>query len=281
MKKISLKYSILICLIISISVRGQSKKKQIEILKGKVDSLNEVVFKERNYYIQGVQLKDAEISSQKNQINRLIQRNDSLNEVVFKERNYYIQGVQLKDAEISSQKNQINRLIQRNDSLNTQLNEIEGDKMILIQKYSSLERRIDSLNQKIAEESYKLDSIDIDVFLEPYSESASWLSIKTEPFRRYGPPGSSGYVLIINNGGPFEERYFLEKIPMSNTYDLILLGGEGSISFNEAVTNSGFYTSCKGKKYGEVTIKEGVLEIMFEPKCNSNINSFNLTVNTK
>lgn len=242
MKKISLKYSILICLIISISVRGQSKKKQIEILTGKMDSLNEVVFKERNYYTQ---------------------------------------GVQLKDAEISSQKNQITRLIQRNDSLNTQLNEIEGDKMILIQKYSSLERRIDSLNQKIAEESYKHDSIDIDVFLEPYSESASWLSIKTEPFRRYGPPGSSGYVLIINNGGPFEERYFLEKIPMSNTYDLILLGGEGSISFNKAVTNSGFYTSCKGKRYGEVTVKEGVLEIMFEPKCNSNINSFNLTVNTK
>jgi len=42
MKKISLTYSILICLIISTSVQGQSKKKQIELLNGKLDSLTAV-----------------------------------------------------------------------------------------------------------------------------------------------------------------------------------------------------------------------------------------------
>lgn len=42
MKKISLVYSILICLIISTSVQGQTKKKQIELLNGKLDSLTAV-----------------------------------------------------------------------------------------------------------------------------------------------------------------------------------------------------------------------------------------------
>ena len=42
------------------------------------------------------------------------------------------------------QKNQINRLIERNDGLNNQINEIEGDKMILIQEQYSLQRRIHS-----------------------------------------------------------------------------------------------------------------------------------------
>lgn len=119
MKKISLIYSILICLIISTSVQGQSKKKQIELLNGKLDSLNVVVSNERNNYTQAVQLKDS--------------------------------LVQLKDAEISSQKNQINQLIQGNERLITQLSELEGDKMILTKEQSYLERRIDSLNQLIAE----------------------------------------------------------------------------------------------------------------------------------
>jgi hypothetical protein len=108
----TLKYSILICLIISTSVQGQSKKKQIELLNGKLDSLNEVVFNERNNYTQ---------------------------------------TVQLKDSLVSSQKEQLNQLIQRNVSLNTQLDELEGDKVTLIQEQSSLESRIDSLNQLIAE----------------------------------------------------------------------------------------------------------------------------------
>jgi hypothetical protein len=143
---------------ISNSVQGQSKKKQIELLNGKLDSLNEVVFNERNNYTQTVQLKDAEMSSQKRQIIELDHRIDSLYEVVSNERNNYTQAVQLKDslvqlkdAEIYSQKNQINQLIQGNDRLNTQLNELEGDKMILTQEQSSLERSIDSLNQEIAE----------------------------------------------------------------------------------------------------------------------------------
>jgi len=79
MKKISLIYSILICLIISTSVQGQSKKKQIELLNGKLDSLNVVVSNERNNHIQAVQLKDSLISSQKEQLNQLIQGNDRLN----------------------------------------------------------------------------------------------------------------------------------------------------------------------------------------------------------
>jgi len=108
----SLRYGILICLIISTSVRGQSMKKQIELLNGKLDSLNEVLLNERLY-------SEAKVL--------------------------------VKDDQISSQKNQINELIQRNDSLNTQLSEIEGYKMILTKEQSSLERRIDSLNQKIAE----------------------------------------------------------------------------------------------------------------------------------
>lgn len=108
----SLKYCILICLIISTSVRGQSMKKQIELLNGKLDSLNEVLLNERLY-------SEAKVL--------------------------------VKDDQISSQKNQINELIQRNDSLNTQLSEIEGYKMILTKEQSSLERRIDSLNQKIVE----------------------------------------------------------------------------------------------------------------------------------
>ncbi|MCH1401670.1 MAG: hypothetical protein L7U78_04015 [Schleiferiaceae bacterium] len=109
----------LTCLLISIISSGQSKKKQIELLNGKLDSLNEVVSNERNNYTQVVQLKDS--------------------------------LVQLKDAEISSRKNQINQLIQGNERLITQLSELEGDKMILTKEQSSLERRIDSLTQIIAE----------------------------------------------------------------------------------------------------------------------------------
>ena len=151
MRKNSLIYGILICLIISNSVQGQSKKKQIELLNGKLDSLNEVVSNERNNYTQAVQLKDAEIYSQKGQIIDLNHRIDSLYEAVSNHVNDYRYMVQLKDDQISSQKNQINELIQRNDSLNTQLSEIEGYKMILTKEQSSLERRIDSLNQKIVE----------------------------------------------------------------------------------------------------------------------------------
>jgi len=70
----SLRYGILICLIISTSVRGQSMKKQIELLNGKLDSLNEVLLNERLYSEAKVLVKDDQISSQKNQINELIQK---------------------------------------------------------------------------------------------------------------------------------------------------------------------------------------------------------------
>ena len=147
----TLKYSILICLIISTSVQGQSKKKQIELLNGKLDSLNEVLLNERLHSEATVLVKDDQISSQKNQIIELDHRIDSLYEAVSNHVNDYTYMVQLKDAEISSQKNQINQLIQGNERLITQISELEGDKMILTIEQSTLERRIDSLNQIIAE----------------------------------------------------------------------------------------------------------------------------------
>jgi len=128
MKKISLIYSILICLIISTSVQGQSKKKQIELLNGKLDSLNEVVSNERNNYTQAVQLKDAEISSQKRQIIELDHRIDSLYEAVSNHVNDYTYMVQLKDAEISSQHQEQSSLESRIDSLNQLIAELTGNK---------------------------------------------------------------------------------------------------------------------------------------------------------
>ena len=93
----------------SIHSYGQSKKKQIELLNGKLDSLNEVVSNERNNYTQTVL--------------ELKHRIDSLYGAVSDHVNDYTYMVQLKDAEIFS----------------------------LYQEQSSLESRIDSLNQEIAE----------------------------------------------------------------------------------------------------------------------------------
>ena len=93
----------------------------------------------------------ANAQNKKEQIENLTISLDSLNQVVFNERQIFKQETQSKNAEISSQKNQIDQLNLRNDSLSTQLNEIKEEKLILSQEFSALRMRVDSLKQKITE----------------------------------------------------------------------------------------------------------------------------------
>ena len=127
-----------------------------------------------------------------------------------------------------------------------------------------------------ADNASKFEEINIDVYLEPYTESGGiWLMLQTE-HRSADESWPEGNVLVISNGGPFEERYFLYPGPTLNTYKLLGLGGGGSMSFN--VSASDFYTPCIGKNYGEVTVMSGSIEIKFEPECNSYIGRFDLSV---
>ena len=109
MKKISLIYSILICLIISTSVQGQSKKKQIELLNGKLDSLTTVntklqdslqfealMIKEANNEIKSAELRLSQLQIEFDQISR---NNTDLRSV------------------ISTLKNEIQRITAGQDSL--------------------------------------------------------------------------------------------------------------------------------------------------------------------
>jgi hypothetical protein len=93
----------------------------------------------------------ANAQNKKEQIENLTISLDSLNQVVFNERQIFKQETQSKNAEISSQKNQIDQLNLRNDSLSNQLNEIKEEKLILSQEFSALRMRVDSLKQKITE----------------------------------------------------------------------------------------------------------------------------------
>lgn len=77
----SLKYSILICLIISTSVQGQSKKKQIELLNGKLDSLtavNTALQKEFDEVSKNNTDLRSVITTLKNEIQRITSVQDSL-----------------------------------------------------------------------------------------------------------------------------------------------------------------------------------------------------------
>ena len=93
----------------------------------------------------------ANAQNKKEQIENLTISLDSLNQVVFNERQIFKKEAQTKDVEISSQKNQIDQLNIRNDSLRSQLNQVKEKKLILTQEFSILSKRDDSLKQQIVE----------------------------------------------------------------------------------------------------------------------------------
>lgn len=127
-----------------------------------------------------------------------------------------------------------------------------------------------------ADKASDFEEINIDVYIEPYTESGGiWLMLHTE-HRSADESWPEGNVLVISNGGPFEERYFLNPGPTLNSYILLLMGGGGSMSFNKSALD--IYPPCIGKNYGEVTVMSGSIEIKYEPECHSYIGPFDLSV---
>ena len=142
---------------LSISVFGQSKKKQIEMLTVSKDSIQGLLDKEREAHTLSKTTLTNQNSELNNQINDLNSKSETQNARIQNLESQLKKletQLQVKEQEIFTQKNTIGQLKNRNDSI---LNELNQQLNTFNQRNDSLKKEIVSIQKEIKEKSESLN----------------------------------------------------------------------------------------------------------------------------